>query len=945
MPSPRKNRVSAPPSTPAWHRMGPGEVFQILGSDPERGLEEEEAAGRLARHGPNQLADKPGRGLQALFFRQFASLMVVVLLVACLVSLLLGEIADAVSILIIVLLNAALGVREEYKAEKAIAALRRMTVPLAKVKRGEEVREVSSRDLVRGDVVLLEAGDLVPADCRLFACEGLRVQEASLTGESEAAEKACQVVEDGEEIPLGDRFNMAYMGTAVVHGRGAGVITATGMDTELGSIAGMIQSQDEESTPLQRRLDRLAKNLALGALFLVMLVVLLGLWRGEEIQLLFVTAVSLAVAAIPEGMPAVVTIALALGAERMLREKALIRRLPAVESLGSVTVICTDKTGTLTENVMTVTILDAAGYRLDLTQKIMKTGMRSAPADRLLDLANRPVMTLLLTGGALCNDASIRTLPDGTFSIVGDPTEGALVVAAARAGLGKRDLDRLLPRREETPFDAERRLMTTVHAVPPDLSGMPPSLTRCLRDLSPPGTAGVLFTKGAMDSLLPECDRVLLREGALPLDRGGRERILEKHDDLAVRGMRVLGIACRPVPSAGSVSPGRNSGPGLVYVGMVGILDPPRPRVFEAVRVCREAGIRPVMITGDHPLTAAHIARELAIGDNRPVLTGREIEGLSDRELEGAVARTDVYARVSPAHKLRIVRALKERGHIVAMTGDGVNDAPALKSADVGVAMGITGTEVAKEASDIVLQDDNFATIVRAVREGRIIFDNIRKFIRFILASNSAEILVMLAGPLMGMPLPLFPLQILWINLLSDGLPAVALAVEPGEPGVMERPPLDPRTGIFSRRMVFQILWVGALLGVLSLGMGYTLWSAEDPAWRTVVFSALTFGQMANVLAVRTGSTSLFRAGVLSNRPLVGAVILTCALQLAVIYLPFLQPVFRTVPLTAAQLLMVLAVSSLVFWAVEVEKWVLGFSGLGDRKASDPAVGRLRGGS
>jgi Ca2+-transporting ATPase len=913
--------------------MAVDEVLHLLDTDGESGLTEAEVRRRSQETGPNELIESRGRGILFIFIEQVTSLMVIVLLVACGVSLLLGEVSDAVAIFAIVLLNAILGVKEEYKAERAIAALRRMAVPVVRTKRDGQVLEISSRDLVPGDIVLLEAGNMVPADCRLLMCESLRVQEASLTGESEPVEKWCEPLDRGDDTSLGDRVNMGYMGTSVVAGHGAGVITAIGMETELGRIAGMIQTQQEEATPLQRRLDRLARNLAFAALFLVFLIVLLGLGRGEEPKLLFLTAVSLAVAAIPEGLPAVVTIALALGAERMLRHRALIRRLPAVESLGSVTVICTDKTGTLTENTMTVTILDAAGHRIDLTQRIMKTGPRFIPDKEHLELAGQPAMNLLLLGGALCNDAILRDRPGGSLSAVGDPTEGALVVAAARAGLHKNKLDRLLPRLSEIPFDSERRLMTTVHVLKDVRSELEPNLLEALDAASIPEGVDLAFTKGAIDSLLPACDRVLDSGGVRSMAEADRDKILKSHDELAGKGMRVLGIAYNTNRVTEGGSSENNPERFLVYVGMVGILDPPRPQALQAVLTCQEAGIRPVMITGDHPLTARHIAAELSIGKDSNVLTGRQIDELPEDQLEDEVSRVDVFARVNPAHKLSIVKALKNQGQIVAMTGDGVNDAPALKTADVGVAMGLTGTDVAKEAADMVLQDDNFATIVHAVREGRVIFDNIRKFIRFILASNSAEILVMLTGPMLGMPLPLYPLQILWVNLLSDGLPAVALAVEPGEKNVMKRPPVDPSVGIFTRQMVFQIVWVGALLGVLCLGMGYNLWAAGDPSWRTLIFSTLTFGQMANVLAVRTGKESLFRAGIMSNRPLLIAVLLTCVLQLAVIYVPFLQTVFKTVPLSAEQLGMCLAFSSLIFWALEAEKLVL--------KLFNPAPGEI----
>jgi Ca2+-transporting ATPase len=870
--------------------------------------------------GPNRLVEKDRRSLKAIFFEQIRSLIVVVLLLAGAVSLILREFADAAAILAIVLVNAFLGVREEYKAEKAIAALRRLAVPRVKIVRDNRIDEVGAQDLVPGDIILLEAGDVVPADCRLLAAEGLSILESSLTGESEPVEKWQAALDDQDDISLGDQVNMAFMGTAVVHGHGRAVITATGMHTELGRVAGMIQEQEEEATPLQRRLDRLAGHLALAALALVLFMVLLGFVRGEPPRLLLLTAVSLAVAVIPEGLPAVVTIALALGAERMLRYKALIRRLPAAESLGAVTVICTDKTGTLTENTMTVTILDAAGRRLDLAHKLMKTGLRLDPAEKTLDLSDYPVMSLLLAGGALCNDAALRERPDRKISAVGDPTEGALVVAAAKAGIVKKKLDEVMPRLSEVPFDSDRRMMTTVHGFDRTGLELPGALGKML-DLSlQGGEERIVFTKGSIEKLLPLCNRIMDAGGPRTLSEDDRKKILKSHDELAGMGMRILGIAFRGGGEAASTEKESDPEGDLIYVGMAGILDPPRPEALRAVQTCMAAGIRPVMITGDHPLTAGHIAGELGIGNKAEVMTGVQMDQMPESRLAREVKQISVFARVSPAHKLRIVSALRRSGDIVAMTGDGVNDAPALKSADVGVAMGQAGTEVAKEAADIVLLDDNFATIVHAVREGRIIFENIRKFVLFILASNFAEILVMLAGPLIGMPLPLSPIQILWINLLSDGLPAVALAVEPGEKDTMERAPVDPGAGVFTRSIVLRIIWVGFLLGGLSIGLGYTFWTGGDPAWRTLIFSTLTFGQMANVLAIRTGRQSLFKAGIMSNKPLLGAVLLTCFLQLTVVYLPPFQQLFKTVPLTMAQLGVCLLSSSVVFWAIEGEK-------------------------
>jgi len=906
--------------TRVWYRMSPEETLRALRTDVRSGLSSAEAHRRSKIRGLNELTGKRRRSIWSLFLKQIRSPMVLILIASCGISLLLGETALTAAILAIICLNAFLEIRDEYKAEKAIPALKHLSGTRVKLTRDGKVVEAWSRALVPGDVVHLAAGDLVPADCRLIACDGLRIQESALTGESEPVVKTAAASGSDEDHSSPDRTNMALMGTMVVHGRGTGAVTATGMATELGQVAGMIQIQEEEASPLQGWLFRLTEKLALAVLVLVFLLFLAGIVRGGEPGLLLLTAVSLAVAAMPEGLPAVMSTGLALGAKRMVRQGALVRRLPAVMSLGSVTVICADKTGTLTERTMTLTILDAAGRRMDLKQDLLKSGPRMAPGVKPVDLAGHPAMTLLLMGGALCNDTAVREHPDGSLSTMGDPTEGALVMAAARSGLIKSDLDREMPRIREIPFDADRRLKTTVHSLNPvnlpRYRALPEELFREVH----PGAGLLLFTRGAMDSLLPRCDRILGREGVRSLEEGDRKRIRMRHDELARMGMRVLGIGYRSFSQTSGPKTDERLESSLIYVGMVGMFDPPRAEVLESVKLCQTAGIRPVMITGDHPLTAAHIARELGIGRDSRVLTGTRMETLNARELEDKVDEVDVYALVSPADKLRIVNALKARGHIVAMTGQGVNDAMALKRADVGLSMGRTGTEVAKEASDIVLEDDNFSTIVHAIREGRTIFDNIRKLVLFILASNWALILVMLAGPLLGMPLPLYPLQILWINLVSDGLPAVALALDPAGAGIMDRAPVDRGAGIMTRGMIFQIVWVGALLAVLSLGLGYRLWSGGHPGWRTLIFTTLTFGQMANALAVRTGKRSLFRVGAGSNTPLLGAVLLTCVLQLTVVYTPALQGVFRTTPPDAAHLAVCLVLSSLVFWAVQIKK-------------------------
>lgn len=895
-----------------WHCLGNADVLAQLGTSDERGLSQAEARRRLSEHGPNELVAREGRSLWRIVWEQLTAVMVVILIVAAAISAALGDYKDAVAILAIVFLNTVLGVTQEYRAEKAMAALKKMAVPTVKVRRDGEVREISARDLVPGDIVLLEAGGFVPADGRLLESVNLRVQEAALTGESEPVEKLTDPFSD-EKLPLGDRRNMVYLGTAVTYGRGVAVVTETGMRTELGRIAEMIQTVAHEPTPLQRRLEQLGRGLVVATLAIVTLVFLLGVLRGEDLKVMFLTAIGMAVAAVPEGLPAVVTIALALGAQRMLKRRALIRKLPAVETLGSVTVICSDKTGTLTENRMSVTVLDVLGETLHL-ETLLRRGVP------VLDPAQTPSpepqvrsLAVLVQAAALCNDAVLQRT-DGRYKAVGDPTEGALVIAAAQLGLMKPGLERRWPRVAEAPFTSERKRMSTVHRVDASLG---PATTPWQ------GAPHVMFCKGATDVMLDVAAQVWVGDRAVPLDDGLRRRILAANERLAQDGHRVLGVAFRPLEALPEPVNEATLERELIFVGLVGMIDPPRLEVKEAVQTCKTAGIRPVMITGDHPLTAQYIARELGIAEGGATLVGQELAQMTVADLEGVVEDVSVYARVSPEHKLKIVQALQARGHIVAMTGDGVNDAPALKKADIGVAMGITGTDVSKEASDMVLLDDNFATIVAAVKEGRAIYDNIRKFIRYTLTSNAGEIWAMLLAPFVGMPLPLLPLQILWVNLVTDGLPGLALGVEPAERDAMRRPPYHPKENIFGRGMGWDILWVGLLMGLVSLGMGYWVWSHGRETWQTMVFTTLTLSQMGNALAVRSGRESLFRMGLLSNRPLLGAVLLTFVLQMAVIYVPFLQGIFKTTSLAPAELAVSLALSTVVLWSLEVRKWLL----------------------
>jgi Ca2+-transporting ATPase len=904
-----------------WHQIDAVAAQQTLNTQTATGLSDAEAQRRLQEYGPNELVERGTKSPWRILWEQLTSTLVLVLIAAGVVSGLLGDLEDTIAILAIVVLNAVLGFRQEYQAEQAMAALKKLAVPTVRVRRGGHVRELSARELVPGDVVLLEAGNLVPADGRLIEDANLRVQEAALTGESEPVEKDASIVLEGEPA-LGDRRNMVYMGTVITYGRGEALITATGMRTELGKVADLIQTVENEQTPLQRRLDQLGRNLALIALAIVVVIFVLGLVRGESFRDMLLVAVSLAVAAVPEGLPAVVTIALALGAQRMLRRRALIRKLPAVETLGSVTTICSDKTGTLTENRMTVTALDVAGEYLDLSEQT-RTGnviaaLGEAPAQ------TQPALALLLAGCALCNDVKLEPEEsDSTvFHIVGDPTEGALAVAAARAGLVKAELEGHFQRVAEVPFDSQRKRMTTVHKRPTAGDGLPAGLEPLWSlEVVANAPSYVAITKGALDSVLQISDRVWIDNQILPKTSEHEARIWADHDDLAAKGMRVLGLGIRGLPE-----PPRRNGVAateqeLVFIGMVAMIDPPRSEVRDAVATCQAAGIRPVMITGDHPLTARHIAEQLGIAQGGRFLTGADLDRLSPEQLCDAVKEVSVFARVSPEHKLNIVEALQSQGHIVAMTGDGVNDAPALKKADIGVAMGITGTDVAKEAAEMVLQDDNFATIVAAVEEGRVIYDNIRKFIKYLLSCNSGEIAVMLVAPFLGMPLPLLPLQILWMNLVTDGFPALALGVEPAERHVMRRPPYPPGESIFSRGIGRDILWVGLLMGIAPLVLGYLYWQADpDGIWQTMVFTTLVLSQLFLALAVRSERESIFQIGFGSNRYMLLAVGGTLLLQLAVIYVPFLQRFFETQPLPLRDLAISLGLSTLLFWVVELEK-------------------------
>ncbi|AJE04852.1 ATPase [Geobacter pickeringii] len=844
-----------------------------------QGLAAEEARLRLERYGPNELEERGGRSPLAMFVSQFTDFMILVLLAAAVVAGVIGDAGDAAPIVTIVILNAIIGFVQEYRAERAMAALREMAGNTATLLRDGVAATVPAREIVPGDLVLLEAGNVVPADLRLVEAVRLTAVEAALTGESLPAEKGTEPVV-GDDVPLGDRRCMAYKGTVITGGRGAGVAVATGMATELGRIATLIQAEAETKTPLQRRLAAFGRRLAIAIIMVCAAIFALGFLRGEPPLLMFLTAISLAVAAIPEALPAVVTITLALGARKMVRQNALIRRLPAVETLGSVSYICSDKTGTLTLNRMTVESLYVDGT----LHPAGKAAGEGAPRD------------LFMTAMALCNDSRF----DESGNPVGDPTETALLAAARAAGHDRPVLEEGYPRVAELPFDPERKCMTTFHRS---------------------GGAVVAFTKGGAEVIVGRAETVLTAHGEIPLDRHVIGRVIER---MAGEGLRVLAVAMRRWEAVPHNLESATAERGLTLLGLAGMLDPPREEAKKAVEQCRTAGITPVMITGDHPLTALAIARRLEIvGDGgEAVVTGRELAAMAPEELAQRVEAIRVYARVAPEQKLAIVKALQAQGHFVAMTGDGVNDAPALKRADIGVAMGITGTDVAKEASAMILLDDNFATIVKAVREGRRIYANILRFIVYSITSNTGTLVAITLAPFFGLPLPLLPIQILWLNLLCDSLPGLALAGEPAGRGIMSRPPVNPAEGIFSGGRGLYVTGYGLLIGGVALAL--QAWSLRRGLpWQTMVFTFLVVNRLAVAQMVRSERESLFRVGLLANLPLAGAIAVTLILQLAVVYVSFLAAIFSTSPLSLESLAVTLLLACGILVGSEGHKLAL----------------------
>jgi len=876
----------------AWHAIPGGDALKLLEAS-ERGLTVAEAERRLREYGANELRQAKRASALTIFLNQFKSILVLILVAATVVSALIGEVADALVIAAILLANAALGFVQERRAEKALEAMRRLTASKAHVTREGERVELLAREVVAGDILVLEPGDKVAADARLLQVISLESDESSLTGESQPVRKATHVL--SPETPLADRANLIYMGTNVTSGRGRAVVVATGMRTELGKIAELVQAEEERETPLQKRLDKFGKQIGLVVIALSVVIFAAETLEGQNPLDIFLIAISLAVAAVPEGLPAVVTVTLALGVARMASRNSIVRRLSSVETLGSVTVICSDKTGTLTRNEMTVRRLYVDRAEVEVT------GEGYRPEGRLLrdgvetDSLRDEQVSKLMVAVALCNDAELSQ-EDGAWKIKGDPTEGALLVAAAKSGIRLEELRDSFPRVDEVPFSSERKRMTTVHKAP---------------------SGGVFaFMKGAPETVLECCSSSLDEGREIGLSAAEKQRILGVNQEMAARGLRLLGAAYRELPEGVRQEP-EEVERDMVFLGLAGMIDAPREEAKRAIETCEKAGIRVVMITGDHRSTAVAVARELGlVRGSGMVLTGAELDGLSDGELEEIVEDVVIYARVSPEHKIRIVRALKKKGHIVAMTGDGVNDAPALKSSDIGVAMGITGTEVAKEASDMVLADDNFATIVTAVEEGRRIYDNITKFIRFLLAVNFAEVAFIPMATFLGMPLPLLPVQILFINVATDGLPAAALGFDPADPDVMRRRPREPKAGLLSGYKLFILASTLLLLMGAVTTFYWGLLTTNEAVARTMAFTQIVFFELIVVFNCRSETRSIFRLSPASNRRLLAAVASSALIQLVLIYTPGLQGPFGTAPLDMVQWTVVLLGSSLAFLAL-----------------------------
>lgn len=904
------------------HALSSSETIELLKSDSKRGLSADKCYLRQQYFGFNELKETGKRSPLNILWDQFTNIMLVMLIAVAIVSAVLdlrqGSFPkDAIAIFAIVILNGLLGYLQESRAEQALAALKRLSAPEVRVIRDGMTQEIAAKELVPGDIMLLEAGVQISADARLLEAQNLQIAESTLTGEATAVDKNAGVIL-AEDAPLGDRLNLVFKGTEVVKGRGKAIVTKTGMDTEIGRIAAMIQGVESEPTPLQQRMTQLGNVLVSGSMALVALVVIGGVLRAgwQFFDELLEISLSMAVAVVPEGLPAVVTVTLAIGTQKMIRRRALIRKLPAVETLGSVTTICSDKTGTLTQNKMVVQKVHTASHHFSVTGEGYEPvgTFYCQDVDRV---EKKSEVMSLIQAGVACNDALLKHNHNPVekiteWTIIGDPTEGALLALAGKAGFSKSEIDQMMPRVGELPFDSDRKRMSVIVNNPSSDADLFPQ---------------IMYTKGSAESVLERCDLIFIGETVAVLHQEQRKEILDTNNHLAANGLRVLGFAYKYLDRMPQGETEDEWEQDLVWLGLVGMIDAPRMEVEEAVQRCRRAGIRPIMITGDHPLTAIAIAAKLGIATPQDYsLTGQELETMSDAELEEAVEKVSVYARVAPEHKLRIVKALQKRGEFVAMTGDGVNDAPALKQADIGIAMGITGTDVSKEASDMILVDDNFATIVAATEEGRVVYDNIRRFIKYILGSNIGEVLTIAAAPLLGLGgVPLVPLQILWMNLVTDGLPALALALEPAEPNVMRRPPYRPKESIFARGMGWYMVRIGIVFAIISITLmvwsyNFDIQDGNPDRWKTMVFTTLCLAQMSHAIAVRSDLKLTIEMNPFSNPYVLGAVILTTVLQLMLIYVAPLRNFFGTHLLSPTELLICLGFSLLMFVWIELEK-------------------------
>lgn len=874
-----------------YHEMNPEEIREKIQTDFKRGLTEEEVSRRRKQFGYNELQDGEKQSALLLFFSQFKDFMVIVLLVATLISGLLGEYIDAIAIMAIVLLNGILGFYQERRAEKSLDALKELSAPTASVLRDGEWIKIPSKEIVPGDIVRFSSGDRIGADLRIVEANSLEIEESALTGESVPSSKDTDIIH-GENVGIGDMSNMAFMGTMVTRGSGIGVVIGTGMQTAMGQIADMLQTAETLQTPLQRRLEQLGKILIVVALVLTLLVVVIGIMQGHDIYTMFLSGVSLAVAAIPEGLPAIVTIALSLGVQRMIKKNSIVRKLPAVETLGCASVICSDKTGTMTQNKMTVTHLWANNEVWNVSGQGYEPIGEFLKSKRKMDPTKDVHFNKLLSFAMLCNHAEI--CKKGDYKLDGDPTEGALLVAGMKAGFSRDKLLKEYKIIQEFPFDSARKMMTIIVE---DKRG-----------------ERFAITKGAPDILINLSESVFANGRQQYLNQQWKSQLQHAVESLAEQALRTIAISYKKLNTKTKFSHESEVEKDLTFIGLQGMIDPPRPEVYDAIKECREAGIKTVMITGDHVITAKAIGKELGlINSNSLVLDGAALDTMSVDELEEIVDDVSVFARVSPEHKLKIVKALQNNGHIVAMTGDGVNDAPAIKAADIGIAMGITGTDVAKESSSLILLDDNFATIKAAIQEGRNIYENIRKFIRYLLASNVGEILVMLFAMILAMPLPLVPIQILWVNLVTDGLPAMALGLDKPESDVMKRPPRNPKEGVFARGLGWKVISRGFLIGIATLIAFVIVYTnnPDDLAYaQTVAFSTLVLAQLIHVFDCRS-EHSIFARNPFGNTYLVWAVISSVILLLIVIYYPPLATVFHTVPIEPRDWLLIIAMASI----------------------------------